>query len=281
MQIFTNKNPLISHIKSIKANNLSIGFVPTMGALHDGHLSLLDESKKNTDISVVSIFVNPTQFNNSEDLLKYPRRDNEDIELLKKAGCDILFLPTVDEVYGGVQNKKYALGYIDTILEAAFRPGHFQGVARVVDILFDIVKPHKAFFGEKDFQQLAVINRLVELENIPIEIIPCPIIREDDGLAMSSRNLRLTSEQRALAPEICKILLSAKKIVNSLGIIGTKKWVEQEFLNRSEFKLEYFEIVDRKTFKPLEEEKDLSNAIGLIAVYLGEIRLIDNINLSS
>lgn len=255
----------------------TIGFVPTMGALHEGHLELMRRAKKENDLLVVSIFVNPIQFNNPEDLKKYPRDVEKDKLLLETVGCDILFLPEVKEMYPEKVTKKYDFGALETVMEGASRPGHFNGVGVVVSKLFDICIPHKSYFGEKDFQQLAIIKKLVEMESIPVEIIPCSIVREADGLAMSSRNERLTSEERKMAPYIYKVLRDACDLKNSLSVNQVKQFVINKFAEKPEFDLEYFEISDDTDLQPIDSFDDNCGSIGFIAVNLGNVRLIDNI----
>ena len=278
MNIYNKIIEIKEYLYKQRESGLTIGFVPTMGALHEGHLSLLKKARTENDICVCSIFVNPIQFNSSEDLKKYPRPIENDINLLSSVNCDILFNPTEKEVYPKPDNTIYDLGNLDKYMEGAFRPGHFNGVAVIVKKLFDITRPDRAYFGEKDFQQLAVIKYLVKSKNIPVEIIGCPIIREPDGLAMSSRNIRLSGDERKLAPLIYKTLSDAKKMFNSNVSIGEiKRQVEKYIYNCSLMKLEYFEIVNTGTLEPVNVINDPSSIIACIAVCLGNIRLIDNI----
>lgn len=258
---------------------MTIGFVPTMGALHEGHLELMRRAKKENDLLVVSIFVNPIQFNNPEDLLKYPRDVEADKKLLESVDCDILFLPEVEEMYPEKVVKKYNFGKLETVMEGASRPGHFNGVGVVVSKLFDICIPHKAYFGEKDFQQLAIIKKLVAMESIPVEIVPCPIVREEDGLAMSSRNARLTTEERAAAPFIYEVLQEAKENSEFLCARRLKQFVLNQFSDRDEFDVEYFELADDVDLQPVTSFKDKKGTLGFIAVNLGKVRLIDNIRI--
>ena len=260
-------------------NGRTIGFVPTMGALHEGHLSLLDESKKQCDITVCSIFVNPTQFNNPEDLKKYPRSNKDDLKKLKSIQCDIAFLPTVDEVYPeNIVSSPIDLIGLDTVMEGAHRPGHFDGVVQVVWRFFKQIKPTKAFFGEKDFQQLAIIKRLVLVKESSIEIVPCPILREDSGLAMSSRNVRLSDKGRQQAIFISEQLNLVKSLFVSESISGIKEIVEKNFENKPEFNLEYFEIAELDTLKSVIAKEQKTRAF--VAVQIEDIRLIDNIALN-
>lgn len=276
MQIYTHKTEIDNYILQTKKKGLKIGVVPTMGALHQGHLSLVKKALEQTDIVIVSIFVNPKQFNNSTDLEKYPRTHESDIELLESNGCHALFMPSTDEMYAGTNDRVYDLGYLDTILEATFRKGHFNGVAFIVDLLFELIQPNKAFFGEKDYQQLAIIKQLVKQKHPSIEIVSCPIIREIDGLAMSSRNMRLTPANREQASFIYNTLNEIKLLIKSHDLDYIKTWVNDQFKLNPAFQLEYFELIDTNTFYPVTTYKEASSIIGLIAVYLGEIRLIDN-----
>src|SRR5690606_11291701 len=227
-----------------------IGFVPTMGALHQGHISLVKESVKQNDFTVVSIFVNPTQFNNSKDLKNYPRTEGADIRLLEKSGCDAAFFPTPEHIYPfGEKSENFNFHGLENQMEGKFRPGHFDGVATVVKRFFEIIAPDRAYFGEKDFQQLRVIQELVKNLNLTVEIIPVPIIREEDGLAMSSRNTRLTEEMREESPKIQQILQQAKAFLETHSIEETKKFVEEQF-KKTDLDLEYFEIADEETLLP-------------------------------
>ena len=210
MKIYTSIKELQSDVLDLRSREISIGFIPTMGTLHKGHLSLLQRSKDENDISLCSIFVNPIQFNNKQDLEKYPRTLEEDCRKLEQAGCDIVFAPSVDEMYPEKVKMQYDFGHLDKVMEGKHRPGHFNGMAVVVKKLFDICIPHRAYFGEKDFQQLMIIRELVKMNKIPVTVIGCAIIREDDGLAMSSRNTRLSPHERSIAPEIHKTLLWMK-----------------------------------------------------------------------
>jgi len=250
-----------------------------MGALHQGHLELIKQAKAENDIVVVSIFVNPIQFNNKEDLLKYPRNFDADAAMLESIGCDVIFHPDVAEIYPEPDHSIYDFGMLDKVMEGKFRPGHFNGVAIVVKRLFEIVLPDNAYFGEKDYQQLQVIKALVIQKQIPVNIIACPIVREADGLAMSSRNVRLTAEQREIAPIIYCLLQKAKLEMINFSPSALTEWVIQEFESYRNFRLEYFEIADATTLLPLLNWDDSDAAIACIAVYLGDVRLIDNIKL--
>lgn len=270
---------LLEMLDKLRAEGKKVGFVPTMGALHEGHIFLVKQARAQNDIVVASIFVNPTQFNNKNDLLHYPRTLDADRKLLEEAGCDFLFVPEVHEMYpDGVEEKgaKIDLGGLDEVMEGAHRPGHFAGVIQVVKKLFDAIGPCKAYFGEKDFQQLAVIRRMVKEWKMPQEIIPCPIVREKDGLAMSSRNMRLTPEERKIAPAISKALFKAKEAWKDHSVAEIKEIVTAVINSQPLLKLEYFEIADINTLQPAKEDQK-RNVVACIAVHLGAVRLIDNI----
>ncbi len=278
MEVFTKVTNTAKRISELKQQGKTIGFVPTMGALHEGHLSLMRKAKEENDVLAVSIFVNPIQFNNKEDLEKYPRDIYTDIKMLEEVDCDILFAPDEKEMYpGGYPSEKFDFGNLEKVMEGKFRPGHFNGVAIVVKRLFEIIKPDKAYFGKKDFQQLAIIKKMVKTGQIPVEIIPCEIIREDDGLAMSSRNKRLSAKERDLAPLIYKILSESVTKKDDLSPAGLKKWVTDELGKIKEFEIEYFEIADGENLMPVDSWDDSKEIRGFIAVYLGDVRLIDNI----
>lgn len=265
-------------ILDIKINGgVKIGFVPTMGALHEGHLSLVEKAGQETDFVVVSIFVNPTQFNDKGDLERYPRNLEKDVALLASTPCKLVFAPEVEEIYPEPDTRQFNFGTLEEVMEGKFRPGHFNGVAQVVSRLFDVVKPDKAFFGEKDFQQLAIISEMVRRMNIPVEIVPCAIVRESDGLAMSSRNMLLSPEQRKNAVHISATLFEAVNKSKELTVQELCKWVvnrinENEFLN-----IEYFEIVNSITLQSVKNWSDSGEKVGCVAVHCGKIRLIDNI----
>lgn len=264
------------HIAEFKQKGKTIGFVPTMGALHQGHISLVEISKKQTDITVCSIFVNPTQFNNQADLKHYPRTPEADIKLLEAAGCDILYMPEVKDIYPENDIRKFNFGYLDTILEGAHRPGHFNGVGQVVSILLEGVQPHKAFFGSKDYQQVMVVKDLVKQLKLPVEIIPCPILREPDGLAMSSRNTRLSVEERKIAALIPKMMQEGNQLIKEKGIDAAKQFINQQVSQVKEMKLDYYEVCNADTLEPIAEFSTKQQAVSLIAVFVGNIRLIDN-----
>lgn len=277
MQVFNTKNELVNRIAELKKEGKKIGFVPTMGALHEGHLSLVKASKKNSDITVVSIFVNPTQFNDPEDLKRYPRTLEQDIRLLETVDCDLVFAPSVEEIYPEPDTRKFDFGYLESVMEGAKRPGHFNGVGQVVSRLFDIVSPDKAFFGMKDFQQVAIIKYMVKQLKYDIEIIPCPIVREESGLAKSSRNTLLDEEHKKNAPHIYATLKKARTLVPEMEVKEMKKWIADE-INRNPFlETEYVEIVDDTTLKVTENWAEPGTKVACVAVYAGKIRLIDNI----
>lgn len=277
MKHFDTIKKTTDFIDQQKTQGKSIGFVPTMGALHDGHLELMRRAKKENDLLVVSVFVNPKQFDNPEDLKKYPRNLDKDMKLLETVGCDVLFAPEVEEMYPGEEHLQYDFGALETVMEGASRKGHFNGVAIVVRKLFDIVLPDRAYFGEKDFQQLAIIQQLVKQTRQPVEIVPCPIVRETDGLAMSSRNERLTKEERKIAPFIFQTLQAAKTRMPVLSPVELKEWVAGEFDKKGDFKLDYFEIADDTFLQPVLQWNQCKGIMGFVAVYLGNVRLIDNI----
>jgi pantoate--beta-alanine ligase len=260
-----------------KQENKSIGLTPTMGALHQGHIELVKQCVAENEVSVVSIFVNPTQFNDKNDLLKYPRTLEADCELLQPTGNKLVFAPAVEEIYPEPDTRQFGFGNLETVMEGRFRPGHFNGVAQVVSRLFDIVKPDKAYFGEKDFQQLAIIHALVKQLGMNIQIVPHPIVREPGGLAMSSRNSRLTPEQRKNACGISEALFESRDGKKQRPVAGIKKEVIDKINRIPGFQVEYFELVDRDTLQAVSSWKDSEHIVGCIAVYAGEIRLIDNI----
>ncbi|MCD4745107.1 MAG: pantoate--beta-alanine ligase [Bacteroidales bacterium] len=277
MQIVNTIEETKTILSNIRQKNMSIGFVPTMGALHEGHLSLIRDARKDNDFIICSIYVNPTQFDNNEDLEKYPRDLNNDIDKLEKENCDLLFNPSNGEMYPQPDTTEFDLGYLDEILEGKYRPGHFNGVAIVVKKLFSIIEPDRAYFGIKDYQQLLIIQKLIEKFEIPVEIIPCPTEREDDGLAMSSRNARLSPKERKIAPIIYTTLKFAKINAGFIPINELKKIVAKRINKNKLLKLEYFEIVDAETLLPLKTWTESNKMIACIAVFLGKVRLIDNI----
>ena len=254
-----------------------IGFVPTMGALHEGHASLVRRAVEENDIVVVSDFVNPTQFNDKNDLLKYPRTLEADCELLQKEGAAFVFAPSVEEIYPEPDTRQFSYAPLDTVMEGKFRPGHFNGVCQVVSKLFMIVEPDKAYFGEKDFQQLAIIREMVKQMHFPLEIVGCPIVREEDGLALSSRNARLSEEQRQQALNISKTLFASKEYAATHSVAETQKFVEDSIASSEGLDLEYFELVDGTTLQKISDWNETDYVVGCITVFCGEVRLIDNI----
>jgi pantoate--beta-alanine ligase len=254
-----------------------IGFVPTMGALHEGHLSLLAQSKKQCGISVCSIFVNPTQFNDKRDLERYPRMPQKDCQMLEENGCDVVFMPEVKEMYPEPDTRVFDFGRLDKVLDGAHRPGHFNGVAQVVSKLFDIIKPDKAFFGLKDYQQVLIIKKMVEQLKMPVEIVPCPILREPDGLAMSSRNMLLSPEERKAASLIPKLMQMAKERAKNTPLPVLKKDLFEELKKEPLLKPDYLEFCDVQTLESVEKAKTGQRLVFLVAIFSGKIRLIDNI----
>jgi len=280
MKVFYKNKSLQENLSKIKMD-ASIGFVPTMGALHEGHLSLIKKAKSENKFIVVSIFVNPTQFDKKEDLVKYPRTLEKDLALLKTVDCDIVFVPSVSEIYNNhIKAETFEFDGLEFEMEGKHRKGHFDGVGTIVKRLLEIVKPEKAYFGEKDFQQLQIIKKLVKKYTIPIEVIGCEIFREKDGLAMSSRNVRLTELQRKEAPFIHKTLKAATKKFKEKSISEVVTWVESEFQQNDLLTLEYFEIANIETLKSAKRKSKKSTYRGFIAVFAGKIRLIDNIALN-
>lgn len=280
MILLRNLSEVNSLIENLKNEAKEIGFVPTMGALHAGHISLISKAAQENDFTFVTIFVNPTQFNNAEDLINYPRTEEADLKILENSGCNAVYFPSVSDIYPeGEKSQSFEFGGLEKQMEGAFRPGHFDGVATVIQRFFEIVQPTRAYFGEKDFQQLRIIQELVPQIHSKVQIVPVPILREDDGLAMSSRNMRLTQEFRSESPIIYKILSEAKNYFQSHSVEETKQFVENAFA-KTNLKLEYFEIADEATLLPatnLDKDKKLR---GFVAVYAGDIRLIDNISLN-
>ena len=282
MLVFNKKVDLVAHLKAISTQETSIGLVPTMGALHQGHLSLLKESIRNNDITVVSIFVNPTQFNNSEDLLNYPRTQENDIEKIKTVSENIiLYAPTVEDVYEGkTVSQHFDFDGLENQMEGKFRPGHFDGVGTIVKRLFEIVKPTNAYFGEKDFQQLQIIKKMVSKLNIPVNIVGCPILRESNGLAMSSRNERLSEKDKQFASIIYNTISKAKMQFKTKSATMISKWVNNQFKNIPDFELEYFQIADEATLLPCVRKNKSKQYRAFIAVYINKVRLIDTISLN-
>jgi len=277
MEVFTKIADTKKTLHEHRSQGRSIGFVPTMGTLHGGHISLVDQAVKENDIVIVSIFVNPTQFNDKTDLKNYPRTPENDIALLKKSGVHYIFMPTEHEIYPVPDTRVFDFGLLDKVMEGEHRPGHFNGVAQVVSKLFDIVEPHRAYFGQKDFQQLAIVCHLVKMLHMKVEIISCPIVRESDGLAMSSRNLLLEPTIRESAPQIFKTLSLARNKVNELSVKELIYWVVTSINENPNLSVEYFSLADSKTLQPVEDWNNSDSIIGCIAVRADKIRLIDNI----
>lgn len=277
MEIIRTVDELRRRVADAKAQGRTVGLVPTMGALHAGHVSLIEKARGDNDIVVVSVFVNPTQFNNPEDLKIYPRTEEADVEKLIAAGADYAFIPSVEEVYPEPDTRVFDLGPVAEVMEGAMRPGHFNGVAQIVSKLFDMVRPTRAYFGEKDFQQIAVIRRMVEIEGFDLEIVACPIKRETDGLAMSSRNVRLTPEQRLVAPAIHRTLEGSQSWAAEHTVEQTKRYVTDELNSLPQLEVEYYEIVDGKTMQPISDWDETTEPVGCVTVYCGNVRLIDNI----
>ena len=280
MEVIRTVAGLRERVGALKASGKTIGLVPTMGALHEGHLSLVEKARGENDAVVVSVFVNPTQFNNPDDLRTYPRTEDADRALLEKAGVDFVFIPSVEEVYPEPDTRVFALGPVAEVMEGAMRPGHFNGVAQVVSKLFSMASPTRAYFGEKDFQQIAVIRQMARLEGFDdLEIVACPIKRAADGLALSSRNVRLTPEQRAEAPGIHRVLAESVEFAKNHTLAETRSIVVEE-INRLPFmEVEYFEIADPLTMRPLsswDQEHEIP-AVGCVTVWCGDLRLIENI----
>ncbi|MEH6657847.1 pantoate--beta-alanine ligase [Leeuwenhoekiella marinoflava] len=282
MHVYTNRPEISAAVAKHKKNGAKIGFVPTMGALHRGHASLFNFALKNCDIVVVSIFVNPTQFNNPRDLETYPRDLQADLEFLESINPELLvFTPSTTTIYGSkVESIDYNFDGLDQVMEGAFRPGHFEGVATVLNYLFEIVNPDFAFFGEKDYQQLQIINKLVAIEALSVKIIGCPISRHEDGLAESSRNKRLTQDQRNASPFIYKTLTQAKALFNDQTVDQVQEFVKDQFKDKEHLQLEYFEIANASTLTHANTKKESEKYRAFIAVFAGEVRLIDNIALN-
>lgn len=281
MRVLTNINSLNQLLENSRVSNKSIGFVPTMGALHEGHLSLVKLAQKDCDVVVCSIFINPTQFNDSNDLENYPITIEEDIKLLEEQSCDILFLPNVTEMYPqGLNTKQYLLNGIDKVLEGRKRPGHFDGVCTIVHRLFSIVKPNTAYFGEKDFQQVAVIRQMVNSLSLPIQIKTGKTIREKDGLAKSSRNTLLSTTQRKKATYVYASLQKIKSLYGKVDCTQLKEMIKDDVNQVQDMQLDYVEIVNPHSFRPLQGKGTKEDAVALMAVFLGKVRLIDNLSLN-
>jgi len=282
VKVYNLKEEIVPVIEGLKSKGKSIGFVPTMGALHKGHLSLIEQSLKENDATIMSIFVNPTQFNNQQDLEKYPRTLDRDIELLKTLSDDIIvYAPTVDDIYNNnVESAHFEFDGLEFEMEGKFRPGHFDGVGTIVKRLFEIIQPSKAYFGKKDFQQYRIIQKLVENYNLPVTIVGCEIYREKDGLAMSSRNERLKPEYRKASPFIYNILKTAKEKFGTKSANKVTEWVQNQFAQHDLLELEYFIIADEESLKTIQRKSKSKSYRAFIAVYADDIRLIDNIALN-
>ena len=277
MKVIHTIEDLQAGLSVLKAQGKKVGLVPTMGALHAGHASLVKRSVNENDVTVVSVFVNPTQFNDKNDLVKYPRTLEADCKLLEECGATLVFAPSVEEMYPEPDTRQFGYAPLDTVMEGAFRPGHFNGVCQIVSKLFDAVKPHRAYFGEKDFQQLAIIREMVRQMKFDLEIVGCPIVREEDGLALSSRNARLSSDERENALNISRTLFKSRTFAATHSVSETQKMVEDAIAAAPGLRLEYFEIVDGNTLQKIGDWNETSYAVGCITVFCGEVRLIDNI----
>ena len=282
MKVFKTKKELKTYFKEFRSENSKIGFVPTMGALHKGHLSLLEKSIENNDITIASIFVNPTQFNKKEDLENYPRTLESDLSLLESISCDVVFIPSVKEIYTNtVTSVHFNFDGLETLMEGKYREGHFNGVGTIVKKLFEIILPTNAYFGEKDFQQLQIIRKMVEKTALDVTVVCCATHRETSGLAMSSRNARLTTEEKEAATIIYKTLQEVKKKINHLPLTDINKWVASKFIQQPLFTLEYFTIAEEETLKSVTKISPKKNYRAFIAAYAREVRLIDTISLNS
>ncbi|NLO03207.1 MAG: pantoate--beta-alanine ligase [Bacteroidales bacterium] len=270
------KDKLCKELNKIRVKGETVGLVPTMGALHQGHLSLVKRAVADNKVVVVSIFVNPTQFNDKSDLSRYPRNLNADLKLLEDSGCSIVFAPDTNEIYPEPDIRTFDFGDLDKVMEGKHRKGHFNGVAQIVSILFELIKPDRAYFGLKDFQQLVIIKKLVKMLNLQTEIVPCPIIREPDGLAMSSRNELLSDEERKNAPFIYEILQEANNQTGKKSVKELINWVINKINSNTYLTVDYFEIVNDKNLQPVTSWEDDCKKVACIAVFCGKIRLIDN-----
>lgn len=277
MKLIRTIKELQAELDTYKKQGKKIGLVPTMGALHAGHASLVKRSVSENSATVVSVFVNPTQFNDKNDLIKYPRNLDADCQLLEEVGATFVFAPAVEEMYPEPDTRQFNFAPLDTVMEGAFRPGHFNGVAQIVTKLFDAVQPDNAYFGEKDFQQLAIIRAMVKQLGYTLHIVGCPIVRETDGLALSSRNARLSKEEREIALNISQTLFKSRTFAASHSLEETVKFVENSIAAVDGLRLEYFQIVDGNTLQPVSNWEDSDYIVGCITVFCGEVRLIDNI----
>ena len=277
MKVIHTIKDLQAELSVLKAQGKKVGLVPTMGALHAGHASLVKRSVNENEVTVVSVFVNPTQFNDKNDLVKYPRTLDADCKLLEACGATYTFAPSVEEMYPEPDTRRFSYAPLDTVMEGAFRPGHFNGVCQIVSKLFDAVQPDRAYFGEKDFQQLAIIREMVRQMKYDLEIVGCPIVREEDWLALSSRNARLSAEERENALKISQTLFKSRTFATSHTVSETQKMVEEAIEAAPGLRLEYFEIVDGNTLQKVNSWEDAQYVVGCITVFCGEVRLIDNI----
>ena len=277
MKVIHTIKDLQAELSVLKAQGKKVGLVLTMGALHAGHASLVKRSVNENEVTVVSVFVNPTQFNDKNDLVKYPRTLDADCKLLEACGATYAFAPSVEEMYPEPDTRQFSYAPLDTVMEGAFRPGHFNGVCQIVSKLFEAVKPHRAYFGEKDFQQLAIIREMVRQMQFDLEIVGCPIVREEDGLALSSRNARLSAEERENALKISQTLFKSRTFAATHTVSETLKFVEDAIAAVPGLRLEYFEIVDGNTLQKVDNWNQTSYVVGCITVFCGDVRLIDNI----
>jgi pantoate--beta-alanine ligase len=277
MKVIHTIKDLQAELSVLKIQGKKVGLVPTMGALHAGHASLVKRSVAENDVTVISVFVNPTQFNDKNDLIKYPRTLDADCELLEANGASFTFAPSVEEMYPQQDGRQFSFAPLDTVMEGAFRPGHFNGVCQIVSKLFDAVQPDRAYFGEKDFQQLAIIREMVKQLHYPLQIVGCPIIREEDGLALSSRNARLSVLEREKALKISQTLFKSRTFAATHSVSETQQFVEDAISAEPGLRLEYFEIVDGNTLQRVNSWEETSYVVGCITVFSGEIRLIDNV----
>lgn len=279
MEIIESKNLVCRKIELLKKQNQTIGFVPTMGALHKGHYELLKQAKNENKVVVCSIFVNPTQFNNPEDLKKYPRDIQKDFDYIADV-CDLVFVPSVEEMYPENPTDSYDFGYLDTVMEATFRPGHFNGVAMVVRRLFEIVKPDNTYFGKKDYQQALIVKELIKQMKTPIRMVMVDTVRESDGLAFSSRNSLLSSDKRKQASFIYQTMQKAQTLMNNMKPQEIEGWIQDQFKEQKDFDLEYATIVQADNLLPIHDFDTHTQAVLCVAAYLDNIRLIDNLELN-
>lgn len=277
MEIISKVDELRKQVANLRAGGKSVGLVPTMGALHEGHQSLVERARRENDIVVVSVFLNPTQFNNKEDLRTYPRNAEADAALLESCGVDIAFMPTVEDIYPEPDTRVFNLGPVAEVMEGAKRPGHFNGVCQIVSKLFMIVEPTRSYFGEKDFQQIAVVRAMIKQLGLELEIVPCPCVREADGLAKSSRNVRLTPQTRKVAPNIYRVLRESIEFAQDHTVEQTLNWVTATLNAYPEMEVEYYSICDGITLQPINDWEQSDYIVGCITVYCGDVREIDNI----